>query len=176
MCSSDLTGRATKRLAETTQRSAKTIHRLLEFDPATGEFKRNRQRPLTGDLFVLDETSMVDVVLGHQFLRAVPNEACVILVGDVDQLPSVGPGLVLQDLIASGCAAVVRLDQIFRQQVQSLIVGNAHAILRGELPKSGVPCSDADFYFIPRDEPQAVLDTLRRVVMDRMPKAFGWDP
>ncbi len=86
------TGRAAKRLAETTGRTAKTVHRLLEFDPATGEFKRNQQNPLKGDLFVLDEVSMVDVVLGHQFLRAVPSSACVVLVGDVDQLPSVGPG------------------------------------------------------------------------------------
>ena len=109
------TGRAAKRLAETTERTAKTIHRLLEFDPATGEFKKDQQHPLTGDLFVLDETSMVDVVLGHQFLRAVPSEACVILVGDVDQLPSVGPGSVLADLIASNVVPVVRLTEIFRQ-------------------------------------------------------------
>ena len=95
------TGRAAKRLSETTDRTAKTIHRLFEFDPATGDFKRNQQNPLTGDLFVLDEVSMVDVVLGHQFFRAVPSNACVILVGDVDQLPSVGPGNVLSDLISS---------------------------------------------------------------------------
>ena len=92
-------------LAESTGQTAKTIHRLLEFDPATGEFKKNQQNPLTGDLFVLDEVSMVDVVLGHQFLRAVPSNACVILVGDVDQLPSVGPGSVLADLISSGRGA-----------------------------------------------------------------------
>ena len=109
------TGRATKRLAETTERTAKTVHRLLEFDPATGEFKRNQQNPLKGDLFVLDEVSMVDVVLGHQFFRAVPSNACVILVGDVDQLPSVGPGTVLADLISSGVVPVVRLTEIFRQ-------------------------------------------------------------
>ncbi len=105
------TGRAAKRMAETTERTAKTIHRLLEFDPATGEFKRNQQNPLKGDLFVLDEVSMVDVVLGHQFFRAVPSNACVILVGDVDQLPSVGPGSVLADLISSGVVPVVRLDR-----------------------------------------------------------------
>ena len=100
------TGRAAKRMAETTGQTAKTIHRLLEFDPATGEFKRNQQHPLTGDLFVLDEVSMVDVVLGHQILRAVPSNACVILVGDVDQLPSVGPGSVLADLMFSGVVPV----------------------------------------------------------------------
>ena len=116
------TGRAAKRLAETTGRMAKTIHRLLEFDPASGEFKRNQQHPLTGDLFVLDETSMVDVVLGHQVLRAIPSEACVILVGDADQLPSVGPGSVLADLISSQVVPVVRLTEIFRQASQSRII------------------------------------------------------
>ena len=100
-------------------RRPRPIHRLLEFDPATGEFKRNQQNPLEGDLFVLDEVSMVDVVLGHQFFRAVPSKACVILVGDVDQLPSVGPGTVLADLIASGVVPVVRLTEIFRQAAES---------------------------------------------------------
>jgi exodeoxyribonuclease V alpha subunit len=108
------TGRAAKRPADTTGRPAKTVHRLLEFDPATGEFKKNQHNPLAGDLFVLDEVSMVDVVLGHQFLRAVPANACVILVGDVDQLPSVGPGTVLADLISSGMVPVARLTEIFR--------------------------------------------------------------
>jgi exodeoxyribonuclease V alpha subunit len=116
------TGRATKRLAETTERQAKTGHRLLEFDPATGEFKRNQQNPLKGDVFVLDEVSMVDVVLGHQFFRAVPSEACVILVGDVDQLPSVGPGSLLGDPISSGIVPVARLTGIFRQTAESRIV------------------------------------------------------
>ena len=129
------TGRAAKRLAETTGRTAKTIHRLLEFDPATGEFKRNQQNPLKGDLFVLDEVSMVDVVLGHQFFRAVPSNACVILVGDVDQLPSVGPGTVLADLIASGVVPVVRLTEIFRQAAESQIVTAAYAINQGRMPE-----------------------------------------
>ncbi|MEO2033520.1 MAG: ATP-dependent RecD-like DNA helicase, partial [Planctomycetaceae bacterium] len=170
------TGRATKRLAETTQRSAKTIHRLLDFDPATGEFKRNAKRPLTGDLFVLDETSMVDVVLGHQFLRAVPNEACVILVGDVDQLPSVGPGSVLADLINSRAVPVVRLTEIFRQASQSQIVTAAYAINNGRMPNLTTPEELTDFYFVECNEPEAIQDMLVRLVKDRIPARFGCDP
>ena len=128
------TGRAAKRLAETTGRAAKTVHRLLEFEPATGEFKRNQHHPLAGDLFVLDEVSMVDVALGHQVLRAIPNEACVILVGDVDQLPSVGPGSVLADVIASNTVPVVRLTEIFRQAQESRIITAAYAINQGQMP------------------------------------------
>ena len=170
------TGRATKRLAETTQRSARTIHRLLDFDPATGEFKRNAKRPLTGDLFVLDETSMVDVVLGHQFQRAVPNEACVILVGDVDQLPSVGPGSVLADLINSRAVPVVRLTEIFRQASQSQIVTAAYAINNGRMPNLTTPEELTDFYFVECNEPEAIQDMLVRLVKDRIPARFGCDP
>ena len=170
------TGRATKRLAETTERSARTVHRLLDFDPATGDFKRNQQRPLTGDLFVLDETSMVDVVLGHQFLRAVPNEACVILVGDVDQLPSVGPGTVLADLINSQAVPVVRLTEIFRQANQSQIVTAAYAINNGRMPSLTTPEELTDFYFVECEEPEAIQDMLVRLVKERIPARFGCDP
>ena len=170
------TGRATKRLAETTERSAKTVHRLLDFDPATGEFKRNAQHPLTGDLFVLDETSMVDVVLGHQFLRAVPNEACVILVGDVDQLPSVGPGSVLADLINSQVIPVVRLTEIYRQASQSQIVTAAYAINNGRMPGLTTPGELTDFYFVECDEPEAIQNMLVRLVKERIPARFGCDP
>ena len=170
------TGRAAKRLAEATQRSAKTVHRLLEFDPATGEFKRNQQRPLTGDLFVLDETSMVDVVLGYQFLRAVPTDACVILVGDVDQLPSVGPGCVLADLIASGAVPVVRLTEIFRQASQSQIITAAYAINQGRMPNLTKSEELTDFYFVDCDEPEAIQDMLVRLVKERIPARFGFDP
>ena len=170
------TGRAAKRLAEATQRSAKTVHRLLEFDPATGEFKRNQQRPLTGDLFVLDETSMVDVVLGHQFLRAVPTEACVILVGDVDQLPSVGPGSVLADLISSQAVPVVRLTEIFRQASQSQIITAAYAINQGRMPNLTKTEELTDFYFVEADEPEAIQDMLVRLVKERIPARFGFDP
>jgi exodeoxyribonuclease V alpha subunit len=171
------TGRATKRLAESTGQTAKTIHRLLEFDPANGEFKKNQQNPLTGDLFVLDEVSMVDVVLGHQFLRAVPSNACVILVGDVDQLPSVGPGSVLADLIVSGVVPVVRLTEIFRQAAESEIVTNAYAINQGRMPNLKAPDEGlSDFYFIEAEEPEAIQDLIVRVVKERIPKRFGFDP
>jgi len=170
------TGRAAKRLAETTGRTAKTMHRLLEFDPASGEFKRNHQNQLAGDLFVLDETSMVDVVLGHQFFRAVPEDACVLLVGDVDQLPSVGPGTVLADLIASGVAPVVRLTEIFRQAAESEIVAAAYAINQGRLPDLKRPEGLVDFYFIEGQEPEAIQDLIVRLVKDRIPKRFGFDP
>jgi len=170
------TGRATKRLAETTGRTAKTIHRLLEIDPATGDFKRNQKHALSGDLFVLDETSMVDVVLGHQVLRAIPKEACVILVGDVDQLPSVGPGSVLADIIASGVVPVVRLTEIFRQARQSRIITAAYAINHGEMPKLPVSEDLTDFYFVECNEPEAIQDMLVRLVKDRIPTRFGFDP
>lgn len=169
------TGRAAKRLAETTERTAKTLHRLLEFDPATGDFKKDQKHPLSGDLFVLDETSMVDVVLGHQFLRSVPSAACVILVGDADQLPSVGPGSVLADLIAANVVPVVRLTEIFRQASQSQIVSAAYAVNHGQLPKLSAPES-ADFYFVEADEPEAIQDLLVRLVKERIPARFGLDP
>ena len=171
------TGRATKRLAESTGQTAKTIHRLLEFDPATGDFKKNQQNPLTGDLFVLDEVSMVDVVLGHQFLRAVPSNACVILVGDVDQLPSVGPGSVLADLISSNVVPVVRLTEIFRQAAESEIVTAAYAINQGRMPNLKAPDEGlSDFYFIEAEEPEAIQDLIVRLVKERIPKRFGFDP
>jgi exodeoxyribonuclease V alpha subunit len=170
------TGRAAKRLAETTERSAKTVHRLLEFDPATGDFKRNQQNPLKGDLFVLDEVSMVDVVLGHQFFRAAPSEACVILVGDVDQLPSVGPGSVLADLISSGVVPVVRLTEIFRQAAESRIVTAAYAINQGRTLNLMTPEAMGDFYFIEAHEPEAIQDLIVKLVKERIPARFGFDP
>jgi exodeoxyribonuclease V alpha subunit len=170
------TGRAAKRLAETTGRTAKTIHRLLEFDPVTGEFQRNQDRPLTGDLFVLDETSMVDVVLGHHLLRAIPREACVILVGDVDQLPSVGPGSVLADLIDSHVVPVVRLTEIFRQASQSQIITAACSINQGETPNLSSSEDLTDFYFVESGEPEAIQDMVVRLVKERIPARFGVDP
>jgi exodeoxyribonuclease V alpha subunit len=170
------TGRAAKRLTETTQRTAKTVHRLLEFDPVSGDFKRNQQHPLSGDLFVLDETSMVDVVLGHQLLRAIPSQACLILVGDIDQLPSVGPGSVLADLISSGVVPVVRLTEIFRQASQSQIVTAAYNINHGRLPNLSTAEGLTDFYFVESDEPEAIQDLLVRLVKERIPARFGFDP
>jgi len=169
------TGRAAKRLSETTHRTAKTIHRLLEFDPATGDFKRNQKHLLSGNLFVLDETSMVDVVLSHQFLRAVPSEACVILVGDVDQLPSVGPGSVLADLIAANVVPVVRLTEIFRQAAQSQIITAAYAVNHGQIPKLSNSEELTDFYFVEANEPEAIQDLLVRLVKERIPNRFGFN-
>jgi exodeoxyribonuclease V alpha subunit len=169
------TGRAAKRLVETTGRPAKTIHRLLEFDPASGDFLRNERSPLEGDLFVLDETSMVDVLLAHQFLRAVPSAACLILVGDADQLPSVGPGTVLADVIRSGVVPVVRLTEIFRQAGQSRIVAAAHAIHRGQVPEFSPGEGLSEFYFIEADQPEAISDRVVRLVGQRIPARFGVD-
>ena len=170
------TGRAAKRLAETTGQTAKTMHRLLEFDPTSGEFKRNQHDLLEGDVFVLDEVSMVDVMLGHQFFRAVPNEACVILVGDVDQLPSVGPGTVLADLISSGVVPVVRLTEIFRQAAESRIVAAAYAVNQGRMPELTTPEGLGDFYFIESAEPEAIQDLIVRLVKERIPPAVRLRP
>jgi exodeoxyribonuclease V alpha subunit len=148
----------------------------LEFDPATGEFKRNQHHPLKGDLFVFDETSMVDVVLGHQVLRAIPSEACVVLVGDVDQLPSVGPGSVLADLIASDVVPVVRLTEIFRQARESRIITAAYAINHGRMPNLSSSESLGDFYFVESNEPEAIQDMIVRLVKERIPSRFGVDP
>lgn len=169
------TGRAAKRLSETTGREAKTIHRLLEFDPAFGGFKRDATRTLDLDLLVVDEASMVDVVLMYQLLRAVPSHACVVLVGDVDQLPSVGPGMVLADLIASQTVTVVRLTEIFRQAGQSWIVRAAHAIEHGDIPESA-PAGKGDFYFVEANSPDSILERLVAMVRERIPARFGLDP
>ena len=133
------TGRAVKRMMETTSVQAKTIHRLLAFDPATSAFKHNADNPLEGDVFIIDETSMLDLLLAHQLIRAIPEHAALILVGDVDQLPSVGPGCVLRDIIDSGLNPVCRLTQVFRQAAQSAIVTNAHKVNKGQIP--GVQCA-----------------------------------
>jgi exodeoxyribonuclease V alpha subunit len=169
------TGRAAKRLSETTGREAKTIHRLLEFDPASGGFLRDREHPLDVDLLVVDEASMVDVSLAYQLLRAVPPAACVVLVGDVDQLPSVGPGTVLADIIASRAVPVVRLTEIFRQAGQSWIVRAAHHVNQGAMPESA-PAKQGDFYFVRADSPEAVLERIITLVKERIPKRFGLDP
>jgi exodeoxyribonuclease V alpha subunit len=171
------TGRAAKRLAETTGQTAKTVHRLLEFDPATGDFKRNLKQPLSGDLFVLDETSMVDVFLAYQYLRAIPTEACVVLVGDVDQLPSVGPGAVLSDMIESQSVPVVRLTEVFRQAAESRIVTSAYDVNSGRLPALQSRGAELeDFYFVESDEPDAIVRTLIKMVTERIPARFGMNP
>ena len=170
------TGRAAKRLTETTGMDAKTIHRLLEIDPATGRFGRNEAHPLSCGLLVVDETSMVDVPLMHSLLRAVPNHAGLILVGDVDQLPSVGPGTALHDLIESGVAPTVRLTEVFRQAANSQIITNAHRIRRGQMPDVRGAGRDSDFHFIERDETEKIAATLVKLVKERIPQSFGFDP
>src|SRR5262249_22182229 len=166
------TGRAAKRLQESTGREARTIHRLLEFDPGVGGFKRDRDHPLEIDLLIVDEASMVDIVLMNQLLRAVPPWACVVLVGDVGRLASVGRGTVLGDLIASKAVAVVRLTEIFRQAEQSWIVRAAHRVNQGVLPESA-PAGRGDFYLIEAETPETILDRIVTLVRDRIPARFG---
>jgi exodeoxyribonuclease V alpha subunit len=137
---------------------AKTIHRLLEVQRGSGRFARNENHPLACDLLVIDESSMIDVPLMSDLLRAVPRHANVILVGDVDQLPSVGPGTVLRDIIDSGAAPVVRLTEIFRQAAGSQIVTNAHRIKNGEMPERQGKETKSDFYFVERSDPEQIRD------------------
>ncbi len=171
------TGRAARRLAETTGREAKTIHRLLEFNPRGMCFERSQEHPLEVDLLVVDETSMVDAVLFYNLLKALPPAAQLVLVGDIDQLPSVGPGNVLRDLIASGVADVVTLTQIFRQAQRSLIVRNAHRVNRGEpLELEAEAGVEPDFFFVERRTPEEVLATIKKTVAERIPARFGLDP
>jgi exodeoxyribonuclease V alpha subunit len=172
------TGRAAKRLAEATGREAKTVHRLLEYNPLTRTFERGPDRPLEADLVILDEASMLDTALAYHAVKAMPPGGRLVLVGDVDQLPSVGPGRVLADLIDSGAVDVVRLTEIFRQAATSLIVRNAHRVNAGEMPDlgAGAARADADFYFIDRREPEAVVETVVHLVCDRIPQGFGFDP
>jgi exodeoxyribonuclease V alpha subunit len=167
------TGRAAKRLAEATGREAKTIHRLLEY--SAGGFKRNAGFPLDGDAVIVDETSMVDIELFHSLLAALPVDGRLVLVGDRDQLPSVGPGAVIGDLIASGAVPVVRLDEIFRQARSSAIVVGAHEVNAGRLPPfSGDEAGD--FFFAERAEPERAVETILDLVSSRIPRKFGLDP
>jgi exodeoxyribonuclease V alpha subunit len=169
------TGRAAKRLADSTGLAASTIHRLLETDPKTGGFKRDEEHPLGCDLLVVDETSMVDVVLMHALLKAVPERAALLLVGDVDQLPSVGPGQILADVIGSGGVPVVRLTEVFRQAARSRIVVNAHRINRGQMPDLARD-PDGDFHFVACAGPEDGVAKLLAVVRERIPARFGLDP
>ncbi len=169
------TGRAAKRLNETTGLKAKTIHRLLEVDPKGGGFKRNLENPLDCDLLVIDETSMVDVLLMHAVLKALPRTAALFVVGDVDQLPSVGPGQILADLIGSGVIPVVRLTEVFRQAAQSRIIVSAHRINQGLMPDLGKPEEGSDFYFVQADEPETAVTRIVELVKARIPRRFRLD-
>ncbi|MEY3462625.1 MAG: hypothetical protein RLZZ468_403 [Cyanobacteriota bacterium] len=172
------TGRAAKRMAEATGLEAQTIHRLLEFDPQAYGFRRNAELPLACDLLVVDETSMVDVPLMASLLAAIPPEAGLLLVGDVDQLPSVGPGQVLADAIASGALAVARLTEVFRQAASSRIITTAHAINAGTIPDLRTPPegTSSDFYFLPAETPEQAVSLILKVVGERIPARFGFDP
>ena len=169
------TGRAAKRLAEVTGREAKTVHRLLEFDPEQRGFKRNTDLPLECDVLIVDESSMLDMVLTYSLLKAVPDEAQVVFVGDVDQLPSVGPGNVLRDLIESGSVPVARLTQVFRQAAESLIITNAHAINAGRMPSLPPPSENKDCAYLKAEEAEDVAEMVVAVVARSLPKR-GYAP
>jgi len=170
------TGRAAKRMNEATGFEAKTIHRLLEVDPKGGGFRRGTENPLDCDLLVVDETSMVDVLLMNALLKAVPDKAALLVVGDVDQLPSVGPGQVLADMITSGALPVVRLTEVFRQAAKSQIIVTAHRINQGLIPDLRKPDIESDFYFVEANDPETAVPRIVELVKTRIPRRFGLDP
>ena len=171
------TGRPAKRMTEATGVEAKTIHRLLEVDPKSGAFsgafKRNADNPLECDLLVVDEASMVDVMLMQALVKAIPDDAALLVVGDIDQLPSVGPGQVLADIIGSGAVPVVRLIEVFRQAAASRIIINAHRINQGLMPDLSGSTGDTDFYFVPAEDPETAVSRIVELVKTRIPKRFG---
>ena len=169
------TGRAAKRLTETTGLSAKTIHRLLEFDPHSYQFKHTSDHPLPIDVLIIDESSMLDIVLFNHLLKAIPDQAAVIFVGDIDQLPSVGSGAVLADLIASDVITTVRLTQVFRQAEGSYIIRNAHRVNQGKLPLPNAT-QHSDFFTIYLDTPEAIHEKLIDLVATRLPQHYHCDP
>ncbi|MCE5230165.1 ATP-dependent RecD-like DNA helicase [bacterium] len=172
------TGRAARRLAETSKMQAETIHRMLGYQPPLGKFSRNAANPIEADLVIIDEVSMLDVPLAFALLDAIAPGTCLLLVGDEDQLPSVGPGNVLGDLLAAGAMPIVRLTEIFRQAGESLIVTNAHRINRGLLPIFDPPRGgpEPDFYFIERETPDDIVSTIRTLIGERIPRKFRLDP
>ena len=167
------TGRAAKRLQESTRHEAKTIHRLLDYDPISGHFKKDLSNPLSTDCLIVDESSMIDIKLFLGLIQAVHPNTKLILVGDIDQLPSIGPGAVLKDLIETFPMYVIRLTQIFRQSENSLIITNSHRVNNNKLP---IQKDDADFYIIENDDPNMLQRQLIKVVSDRIPKRFKLDP
>ncbi len=176
------TGRAAKQMSETTGYGAKTIHRLLEFSIKKGGFQKNEEKPLACDLIIVDEASMIDTILMHHLIKAIPPRATFILVGDVNQLPSVGAGNVLKDIIASNMVPVVKLNEIFRQAKTSQIIVNAHKINNGVIPafkshdSTGPSRPKDDFYFIQQEDPEKVLKIILELTKERIPRSFGFDP
>ena len=171
------TGRAAKRMSEATGYESKTIHRLLEFSPKKAGFQKNEHHPLDCDLLIVDEFSMVDCILMHYLMKAIPRHATLIMVGDVNQLPSVGAGNVLNDIISSGRVPVVELNEIFRQARQSSIIVNAHKINSGVVPSFKPSDGDLnDFFFIYKEEPEEILELILELVKNRIPDRFGYDP
>ncbi|NOR14839.1 MAG: AAA family ATPase, partial [Candidatus Aminicenantes bacterium] len=171
------TGRAAKRLYEATGREAKTLHRTLEYIPKGGQFRKDESHPLKGDVLIIDEFSMVDLPLMYHLLKAVPRSMQLILVGDKDQLPSVGPGTLLRDIIESGKAKVVALDEIFRQEKNSLIVLNAHRINQGEKPlQPEKGDKDSDFYFLYRESDAEAFSLIMTLCSSRIPQKLNLDP
>lgn len=170
------TGRAAKRMSEATGFEAKTIHRLLEVDPKSGAFKRDADNPIDCDMLVVDEASMVDVLLMQSLMKAIPDHAALLIVGDIDQLPSVGPGQVLADVIASGAVTVVRLTEVFRQAAESRIITTAHRINQGQMPDLSKPEGESDFYFVEADEPEAAVRRIIDLVKLHIPRRFNLDP
>ncbi|HSR88120.1 MAG TPA: ATP-dependent RecD-like DNA helicase, partial [Pontiella sp.] len=170
------TGRAAKRMAETTGMEAKTIHRLLQYNPGTGGFIHKGDNPLDCDVLIIDESSMVDVLLASQLIDAVPLHAAVVIVGDADQLPSVGPGRVLQDIIRSDTIVVGHLDEVFRQASTSRIITNAHRINRGQMPEFPNEGEAGDCYFVEADDPDKALKLIGKMVKQSIPRKFNFDP
>lgn len=170
------TGRAAKRMSETTDYEARTIHRLLEFSFQKGGFQKNEENPLNCNVLIVDEASMIDTILMYHLLKAIPSESTFILVGDVNQLPSVGAGNILNDIIESNAVPVVKLDKIFRQAKQSQIIVNAHKINSGIIPAlQSSEKSESDFYFIHNDDPEKVVEIILKLVKERIPQRFGFD-
>jgi len=169
------TGRASKRLYEATGKEAKTIHRLLNYNPKLNKFIKNEKNPVDADMVIIDEASMLDIRLMRNLLLAIKPQTGVIFVGDVDQLPAVGPGNVLSEIIGSDIVPVIELQKIYRQEGESLIIYNAHKVRDGQFPYIGKPKNN-DFFFIEKNEPEEVVDLILNLLTQRIPKSFNYDP
>lgn len=169
------TGRASKRLCETTSREARTIHRLLNYNPKLNKFLKNEKEPLNADVIIIDEASMIDIRLMRNLLAAIKPDTKIIFVGDIDQLPSVGAGNVLSDMIASGTVPVVELKKIYRQESESLIIYNAHKVRDGQFPFIGKPKNN-DFFFIEKNEPEEVVNLILDLLTEKIPGSFNYNP